>query len=506
MAKATLKLSKKPNHQGEYPIMVRLDISRTNRPQFKSEVSVPSEYFKDGEIVIPSRGKTNMMLRESLLKKKSDIDAFVAMLNAIVLALPEEAHTRASILEVYESVKTLSPSEINRTTIVARKKEESEKKMLLVAQLQEANSIGFVEYIRQRVKGMKDGTIKRKGNNYKKGTIETYKKAASTLERFAVEHPFKWEDINKKLIDDYVLFMEKNEFMKKTINKELASFSALLGWAFKDGYPVDRTVLDKFPKLQVSHDDMMLEIYLTEEEVQSLYEMKLTGMEEKVRDVFLVGCYTSQRYSDYSRIKSTNVTKNEEVWIINLTQMKTGTDVTIPVLNDNLIHILKKYDYNLPHISNEEMNSILKVICKRLSRKVKSLAEEVPTRLPKARKKMLMEGKLKYKQNTNGDALVPRYDLVCSHTARRTGITQMYLSKILDNFEMMSISGHKTESVFREYIKLSGVEMATAIARKVANAKKEQQVKSLLLQQFESMPSEKLTALLEMSKTMNKKQ
>ena len=73
----------------------------------------------------------------------------------------------------------------------------------------------------------------------------------------------------------------------------------------------------------------------------------------------------------------------------------------------------------------------------------------------------------------------------------------MYLSRILDTHEMMSISGHKTESVFNEYIKLSGVELATNIAKKVANAKKESEVKAMLIKKLESLSVEQLTSLLE---------
>lgn len=95
--------------------------------------------------------------------------------------------------------------------------------------------------------------------------------------------------------------------------------------------------------------------------------------------------------------------------------------------------------------------------------------------------------------------LIPKYALVTSHTARRTGITLIYLSRILDTHEMMSISGHKTESVFHDYIKLSGIELATGIAKKVAKAKSEAEVKSMLLKQFESMSSEQLARLLELA-------
>lgn len=76
------------------------------------------------------------------------------------------------------------------------------------------------------------------------------------------------------------------------------------------------------------------------------------------------------------------------------------------------------------------------------------------------------QNRVAFKRNEYGDILVPRYRLATTHTARRTGITLMYLSKMLDSHEMMSISGHKTESVFNDYIKISGIELATSIAKK----------------------------------------
>ena len=51
------------------------------------------------------------------------------------------------------------------------------------------------------------------------------------------------------------------------------------------------------------------------------------------------------------------------------------------------------------------------------------------------------------------------------------------MSKMLDSHEMMSISRHKTESVFNDYIKISGIEPATGIAQKVAKAKQKAEVK-----------------------------
>ena len=481
--------------------MVRLDITRTNRPQFKSTVTVLPEYFADGEIKIPMRGKLNAAFRDELLKKKTDIEAFIASLTAISMALPEEARTRKDILEVYEVVKSVNPAEISRTTIVAKKKEQTAANAELVRQLQEARRPRVLDFVRKRLEGMKNGTIKRKGNNYTKQTLHTYTGFANILETFIKQHPFDWEDINERLIDEFVLYMENYGYMKKTVNKNLAVFSAMLNTAFKEGFRFKTSVLDHFPKLHVTREDKVVEIYLTEEELQALYEMPLSGKEDKARDVFLVGCYTSQRFSDYSRITERNISFHDGVGIITLTQQKTGTEVSIPILNDNLIRIFEKYDYNLPYIHNNDLNEIIKVVLKKLSESVPSLRQEMATKITLISQRMEEQNRVAFKRNEYGDILVPRYRLATTHTARRTGITLMYLSKMLDSHEMMSISGHKTESVFNDYIKISGIELATSIAKKVAKAKREAEVKSVLLEQFGQMSAEQLAGLLELAKT-----
>lgn len=70
----------------------------------------------------------------------------------------------------------------------------------------------------------------------------------------------------------------------------------------------------------------------------------------------------------------------------------------------------------------------------------------------------------------NGNVIVPRYECVTSHTARRTGITNMYLSHKYTILQMMHVSGLKTQKTFMDYIKLSSGEIADEIA---AMSKKE---------------------------------
>jgi len=62
--------------------------------------------------------------------------------------------------------------------------------------------------------------------------------------------------------------------------------------------------------------------------------------------------------------------------------------------------------------------------------------------------------------------VMPRWQLVSTHTARRTGITLMYLSHKYDLLQMMSVTGHKNTETFKSYIRLSSDEIADEMSRK----------------------------------------
>ena len=48
-------------------------------------------------------------------------------------------------------------------------------------------------------------------------------------------------------------------------------------------------------------------------------------------------------------------------------------------------------------------------------------------------------------RNSEGEVMMPRYNCVTTHTARRSGITNMYLTHKYSILQMMHVSGHKTQ-------------------------------------------------------------
>ena len=150
--------------------------------------------------------------------------------------------------------------------------------------------------------------------------------------------------------------------------------------------------------------------------------------------------------------------------IIRLVQQKTKTEVTIPILNENLITICEKYGYNIPKANEQVLNRYIKNILKDLSEQLPSLKEKVPTKLTMKQKEALKKAKKEPETDLNGNVVMPRYECVTSHTARRTGITNMYLSHRYTILQMMHVSGQKTQKTFMDYIKLSSEEIADEIA------------------------------------------
>jgi integrase len=185
-------------------------------------------------------------------------------------------------------------------------------------------------------------------------------------------------------------------------------------------------------------------IYLTEAELKKLFSLEIKDKKlEIVRDVFLIGCYTALRYSDYGRISVNNIKDRGGVKYLEIIQKKTQNKVVIP-LKPEAVAILRKYDFNLPKTYEQQINEGIKE-----AGELAKINEVIYFEVNK--------GGLRVKQSA------PKFRLIKAHTARRTGCTLMYLAG-LKTIDIMKISGHKTEKVFLKYIKITKEETAVSMA------------------------------------------
>lgn len=120
-------------------------------------------------------------------------------------------------------------------------------------------------------------------------------------------------------------------------------------------------------------------------------------------------------------------------------------------MNDNLLRIAERYNFKIPSITDVILNRYIKDILKRLSETVPSLLNTEVTKLTMRERNMEERGDVEFMRNEDGEVIKYRYDLVTSHTARRSGITNLYLTGLFDIVQMMSISGHKDQRIFLEY-------------------------------------------------------
>lgn len=172
-------------------------------------------------------------------------------------------------------------------------------------------------------------------------------------------------------------------------------------------------------------------VYLTNEEVTKIANLPLCGPHAIARDVFLVGCHTGMRFSDYSRLSMDDISDG----VIHFITQKCNTPVDLPA-HPRVLKILKKYKGRMPHISPQKLNAQIKEVCKEAGIK------DVVT---------MRKGGTQTKYE--------KWELVSSHTARRTGLTNMYKAGI-PTYRCMMVSGHKTEHVFLTYLRITQEENA----------------------------------------------
>ena len=148
------------------------------------------------------------------------------------------------------------------------------------------------------------------------------------------------------------------------------------------------------------------------------------------------------------RTQSRHIVENEGIKIIEIQTQKTGAVVSIPILPP-LEALLEKWNYNFPKkMSIQTLNDYIKEICKEAG-----ITEPVTIKRTVGGKKVEEE-----KQ---------KWELISSHTARRSFATNFYLMGFQAS-ELMPITGHSTEKQFMAYINVTTRQNAKNFAKRAA--------------------------------------
>jgi len=276
--------------------------------------------------------------------------------------------------------------------------------------------------------------IEKSENTYH--TIRPYYSTLNSLREFAPT--LEWDDIDVNFYYDFVSHLTKQGFAKNTIGARIKNLKVFCNAAFERS--VHRNIAyQAFKKLT----EESFNIYLNEDELTTIYELDLSAHPhlDKVRDLFLVGCWTGCRWSDLDKVISDNIEGN----FIRLEQQKTKNRVTIP-LHSIVKKILEKHKGLIPGmISNQKFNDYIKDVC------------ELAKFSGRVSKSITKGGK----RHTE---VMEKWEMVSSHTARRSFATNLYKSGF-PSISIMSITGHKTEKAFLGYIKVNEQEHAEMLEK-----------------------------------------
>ncbi|SNR75532.1 site-specific integrase [Lutibacter flavus] len=266
-------------------------------------------------------------------------------------------------------------------------------------------------------------------------TITVYNTTLKHLKNYAEKKNknIDFSSINLNFYSDFTKYLTQDLNMStNTIGKYIKTIKTFLNEATERGLNTNLEFRkSKFKTISEETDT----VYLAAEELKIIEEKDFSFniSLEKTRDLFLLGCYTGLRFSDFTQIKQENIIESKS--IIQIRTQKTKEKVSIPI-HPIVKRILIKYDNAIPNsFTNQVMNKYLKDIAE--------LCEiDTPTELTTT------------KSGITQKSTVPKFKLITTHTARRSFATNCYLADI-PSISIMKITGHKTEKSFLKYIKVT---------------------------------------------------
>lgn len=247
--------------------------------------------------------------------------------------------------------------------------------------------------------------------------------------------------VTAEFLDDFIIYLENQNLRHNTIVGYILKIQSMVRRAGQYNYAVDSTYDEIDMRLEETNA-----VFLSMNEITRIYYYKFEKQDkrkakERIRDLFVIGCLTALRYSDYSALTKDNL---QNGYIVKRTK-KTNVDVKVPA-HDYVKEIFAKYGGNIPSgLCIQYFNKYLKVIMKEIG--LNDLLTFSYTQ----------GGKLK-------TITREKWELISSHTARRSAATNMYLTGRMKTFEIMKLTGHRSEQNFFRYIRLTGNDTARSIS------------------------------------------
>ena len=310
----------------------------------------------------------------------------------------------------------------------------------------EDHRIFFAPFIENFAKESETRVNRKTGKIISFRTIQKYRTIKTEIESFEEikKVRLKITDIDLKFHKEFTSFQKTvRKLSNTTIEKNISTIKGFVLEAKEQKLEINPEIESK--KFTFTRDEP-IDTYLNPSEIDLIYNLDLSNNERlnNVRDLFVIGLWTGLRISDLKRINQFLFTKNT---IVIAETEKTGTTVEIPI-HPQVRHIYSKRNNKLPNdISSQKFNEYIKEVCR-----LAGITD-------------MILGNIKDPDtNRKVKGYYPKYQLISSHTARRSFATNLYGSEIADN-TIMAITGHKSHSQFMKYIKTTDKEKIEQVAK-----------------------------------------
>lgn len=295
------------------------------------------------------------------------------------------------------------------------------------------HEIYFVPFVDKYIKDSKTRINPVTNELIKPKTIDKYETTLKRLREFQIKEQITlriW-DIDLSFHRAFTSFLRiEGNYGGSTINKYLSQIKTFCREAKTLGLKVN----PEFEHRNFTAKSVKaIDVYLDEDEIDKIFnaDYKDNDRLNNVRQLMIIGLWTGLRISDLKRINEFNIT-DKEIQIVD--SVKTNIAIKIPI-HKHVRAVINENKGQLPRIiSDAKFNLYMKEVCKDVGIT-----------------QIVMGNKRNPETNRKEKGYYPKYELVSSHTNRRSFASNLYGK--LPNQTIMSITGHKSEQQFIRYVK-----------------------------------------------------
>src|SRR5699024_10706123 len=273
----------------------------------------------------------------------------------------------------------------------------------------------------------------------KKYAAEKWHTVKVNLERFqtATNIRYKIQDVNDYFVNVFIEYFQSEGYAISTIKKLFNHVKTLCRHARTK--EVSTSLEFDTLKINLKKEDLP-KIYLSFEELERINALnELPEHLDNAKDWLIISCYTGQRISDFKRFNHSMIRSENNKRVIDFKQVKTGKEMTVPIL-PIIETILDKRSGQFPRpISDQRYNDYIKEICR-----IAGINEAT-------------KGKITVNTGTKEETklrkvigVYEKWELISSHAGRRSFATNYY-GKLPTSY-IKDITGHSTEAMLLKYI------------------------------------------------------